>query len=61
MKAETHLLDGNADADRVDGALDQDPLVFIAADHNRRQQHLFALAVGGWGGEVRKLAVSYCS
>ena len=30
-----HLLDSNADSDRVDGSLDENPLLVITADHHR--------------------------
>lgn len=36
------LFDGDADPHRVDGALDQDFLLIVAADHHRLQKQLFA-------------------
>lgn len=38
------LLDADADANRVDRTLNEDALVLCTADHNRCQEHLFALA-----------------
>lgn len=37
-----YLFDGDADPHRVDGALDQDFLLIVAADHHRLQKQLFA-------------------
>ena len=41
------LLDSNADAKRVDGALDQDTLVLVAADDDWLQKDLLAPAIVG--------------
>lgn len=41
----SYLFDGDADPYRVDGALDQDFLLLVAADHHRLQQQLFAAPV----------------
>ena len=40
LERRPHLLDANADSQRVDGALNEDPLAVVAADNNGRQQEL---------------------
>lgn len=40
-----YLFDSDADPHRVDGALDQDFLLIVTADHHRLQQQLFATPV----------------
>lgn len=37
----TDLLDGDADPDRVDGALDQDLLLLVSTDDYRLEEQLF--------------------
>lgn len=37
----THLLDSDADSDRVDGALNQNFLFVVTADNHRLEEQLF--------------------
>lgn len=43
----TDLLDSDANSDRVDGALDQNLLLFVTADDHRLEEQLFTTPRNG--------------